>query len=177
MILSLISRRRFLQSIAAASAGVLSKRGRSPALTLPTSSAPRVLEEFGYADVSLDSPIHEEQLRQTHAVLMGLDDDALMKPFRMMVDQPAPGEDLGGWYRYDANYDWHTFDAGFAPTATFGQWISALSRAYAITGSQAAVNHLGITATTKLTDFSGYWILLVSAALTAGLLAFAPDQP
>ena len=48
------------------------------------------------------------------------------------------GEDLGGWYRYDPNFDWHTFDAGFAPSATFGQWVSALSRAYAITGSQAA---------------------------------------
>jgi amino acid transporter len=43
-----------------------------------------------------------------------------------------------------------------------------------ITGSQAAVNHLGIGATARLTDFSGYWILLVSAALTASLLAFAP---
>lgn len=43
-----------------------------------------------------------------------------------------------------------------------------------ITGSQAAINHLGIGATAKLTDFSGYWILLVSAALAAGLLAFAP---
>ena len=26
-----------------------------------------------------------------------------------MIGQPAPGEDLGGWYRYDPNYDWHTF--------------------------------------------------------------------
>jgi amino acid transporter len=43
-----------------------------------------------------------------------------------------------------------------------------------ITASQAAINHLGIVATAKLTDFSGYWILLVSAALTAGLLTFAP---
>ncbi len=43
-----------------------------------------------------------------------------------------------------------------------------------ITMSQAAVNHLGIGATAKLTDFSGYWILLVSAALTAALLTFAP---
>ena len=43
-----------------------------------------------------------------------------------------------------------------------------------ITASQAAVNHLGIGATARLTDFSGYWILLVAAALTVGLLAFAP---
>jgi DUF1680 family protein len=103
-----------------------------------TTSASGVLDEFGYGDVSLDSPIHEEQLRQTHAVLMGLDDDALMKPFRAMIGKPSPGEDLGGWYRYDPNYDWHTFDAGFAPSATFGQWVSALSRAYAITNSEAA---------------------------------------
>jgi amino acid transporter len=43
-----------------------------------------------------------------------------------------------------------------------------------ITGSQAAINHLGIGATARLTDFSGYWILLVALALTACLLAFAP---
>ncbi len=34
------------------------------------------LEEFDYGDVSLDSPLHEQQLQQTHAVLMGLSDDA-----------------------------------------------------------------------------------------------------
>lgn len=101
---------------------------------LPASSP---LEEFGYGDVTLDSLLHEQQLQQTHAVLMGLSDDALLKPFRMMAGQPAPGEDIGGWYRYDPNYDWHTFDAGFAPSATFGQWVSALARVHAITGSQA----------------------------------------
>ena len=69
---------------------------------------------------------------------MDLSDDALLKPFRMMAGQPAPGEDLGGWYRYDPAYDFHTFEAGFAPSATFGQWVSALARTYAITGSQAA---------------------------------------
>jgi ethanolamine ammonia-lyase small subunit/amino acid transporter len=44
----------------------------------------------------------------------------------------------------------------------------------AITGSQAAINHLGISVTARLTDFSGYWILLISALLTVSLLAFAP---
>jgi DUF1680 family protein len=137
--LSSISRRRFLQSVGMASAAsVLPTPRYSLASTSVTPNASSVLEEFGYGEVSLDSPLHEEQLRQTHAVLMGLDDDALMKPFRAMIGKPAPGEDLGGWYRYDPNYDWHTFDAGFAPSATFGQWMSALSRAYAITGSPAA---------------------------------------
>ena len=43
-----------------------------------------------------------------------------------------------------------------------------------ITVTQAAINHLGIGVTARLTDFSGYWILLVAAALTISLLAFAP---
>ena len=43
-----------------------------------------------------------------------------------------------------------------------------------ITATQATINHLGIGLTARLTDFSGYWILLVAAVLTASLLAFAP---
>ena len=41
--------------------------------------------------------------------------------------------------------------------------------------SQAAINHLGIGVTARLTDFSGYWILLVAFLLTVCLLAFAPS--
>lgn len=43
-----------------------------------------------------------------------------------------------------------------------------------ITAIQAAINHLGVGATAKLTDFSGWWILIVSAVLAGALLAFAP---
>jgi amino acid transporter len=43
-----------------------------------------------------------------------------------------------------------------------------------ITTSQAAINHAGISLTARLTDFSGYWILLVATVLTVCLLAFAP---
>jgi DUF1680 family protein len=71
---------------------------------------------------------------------MGLSDDSLLKPFRQMTGQPAPGDDLGGWYHYDPNYDWHTFDVGFAPAAIFGQWVSALARTYAITGDQQTLD-------------------------------------
>jgi DUF1680 family protein len=125
-----------MSSAAAVVAG--SRRLSLPWLFASDSAASSPLEEFGYGDVTLDSLLHEQQLQQTHAVLMGLSDDALLKPFRMMAGQPAPGEDIGGWYRYDPNYDWHTFDAGFAPSGTFGQWVSALARVHAITGSQAA---------------------------------------
>jgi amino acid transporter len=44
-----------------------------------------------------------------------------------------------------------------------------------ITASQAGINHLGISTTAQLTDFNGYWILLVTATLTISLLAFAPS--
>lgn len=93
------------------------------------------LEEFGYGDVTLHSARHEQQLQQTHALLMELSEDSLLKPFREMVGQPAPGQDLGGWYQYDANNRDHLFDIGFAPGCTFGQWVSALSRSYAINQS------------------------------------------
>ena len=42
-----------------------------------------------------------------------------------------------------------------------------------ITFSQAALNHLGIRVTSMLTDFSGWWIMIVTAALTAALLGYA----
>ena len=121
-----------------ASAASVVRFSGSARLYAAEAPAPVPLEEFGYGDVSLDSPLHEQQLLETHAILMGISEDALLKPFRAMIGEPAPGEDLGGWYRYDPNYDWHTFDAGFAPSATFGQWVSALARAYAITGSKPA---------------------------------------
>src|ERR1700681_3095130 len=139
-----ISRRTFVQSITLASATSVIPGLRNRALALPSRSAGSdptesvPLDEFSYGDVTLDSALHEQQLQQTHPVLMDLSEDGLLKPFRQMIGQTAPGEDLGGWYRYDPNYDWHTFDAGFAPSATFGRWESRLERTYAITGSPAA---------------------------------------
>lgn len=44
-----------------------------------------------------------------------------------------------------------------------------------ITGSQAILNHVGIRATTMLTDFSGYLIFVVATVLTVSLLAYAPS--
>jgi amino acid transporter len=45
-----------------------------------------------------------------------------------------------------------------------------------LTGSQALFNHRGIRVTTRLTDFSGWWILLVSAALVVALLVAARSR-
>jgi amino acid transporter len=52
-------------------------------------------------------------------------------------------------------------------------WLQ-LAAVTVITLSQALINHLGIKTTTRLTDFSGYLILVVALILTISLLTFAP---
>lgn len=63
---------------------------------------------------------------------------------------------------------------GYAGAETWSEHLAQVLVVAAITASQAAINHLGIGVTAKLTDFSGYWILAVSALLTGCLLWFAP---
>jgi amino acid transporter len=65
-------------------------------------------------------------------------------------------------------------DPTFDPASPAGQWMQFLVVAL-MTASQAVVNHLGIRVTRVLTDFSGWWILAASAALTAALLAYTPS--
>jgi len=108
-----------------------------PMLAGGTMSRSKPLDEFGYGDVRLASESHERQLQQTHAVLMNLSEDSLLKPLRQMSGQPAPGDDMGGWYHFDPDYHLGPDGLGFAPSCPFGQWISALARSYAITGDQA----------------------------------------
>src|SRR5262249_27145907 len=55
-------------------------------------------------------------------------------------------------------------------TAAFAQ----LAGVTAITCAQALLNHRGIRLTALLVDFSGYWILLISVALTVTVLVLAP---
>jgi uncharacterized protein len=121
-----------MQSSGLAAAGIVVPA----AWCLPTANAHSALpplEEFDYGDVEFASGPHDEQLEETHSVLMGLSEDSLLKPFRQMSGQPAPGDDLGGWYHYDPDYETGRPDnGGFAPTCTFGQWVSALARTYAI---------------------------------------------
>jgi uncharacterized protein len=103
---------------------------------LAATTTPSPLEEVAYDQVTLKSPLHLAQMENARSVLMGLSDDSLLMPFRKMVGQDAPGQDIGGWYQYRADYDYRKDDAGLAPGATFGQWVSALSRMAAISGDQ-----------------------------------------
>jgi amino acid transporter len=53
-------------------------------------------------------------------------------------------------------------------------WIQA-AFVIGITVVQAVINQVGIRATAKITDLSGYLIFITAAALTLGLLAYAPS--
>ena len=64
---------------------------------------------------------------------------------------------------------------GFQPDAwdSVTQSAAQVAGVLAITATQAALNHRGIRLTAALTDFSGYWILLVASLLTAAMLCWA----
>ncbi len=121
------SRRRFLQSVTAASAALCLR----PSLFAEGSThAP--LSEFDYSQVSLAPSLAQSQFEQTQSVLLSLNEDSLLKPFRLRAGLPAPGPDLGGWYDEVPLEKTESGGHGFAPAHCFGQWISALSRGYAI---------------------------------------------
>jgi DUF1680 family protein len=85
------------------------------------------LSELAFGQVRFGPSPLDRQARENHRMVLGFDEDSLLRPFRVRAGQPAPGHELGGWYDTYA----------FAPGATFGQWLSALSRYYAITGDAA----------------------------------------
>jgi DUF1680 family protein len=162
---SAINRRTFLQATTAAAAGTYAAR------VLPAWASPRTglvsvntpLTTFPYSNVQLlDGPM-KQQFEENHARFLNLDDDRLLKVFRQVAGLPAPGEDMGGWYDLTGfsleRNDFHGFIAGHS----FGQYLSGLARAYAVTGSEptrAKINRLvkgyAETLDTKATFFAGY---------------------
>ena len=122
------TRRSFLQT--AASVGLALPFDHS--LLTQHSSSP--LQEFGHRDVHLGPGLAQQQFESTQSVLMSLNEDSLLKPWRLRAGMPAPGPDLGGWYDEVPPFPTPSSGHGYAPAHSFGQWISALSRGYAITG-------------------------------------------
>jgi DUF1680 family protein len=90
------------------------------------------LREFGYGDVELAPGLPQMQFEQTQSVLLGLNEDSLLKPWRLRAGLPAPGPDLGGWYDETPLDKTESGGHGFAPAHCFGQWLSALARGYAV---------------------------------------------
>lgn len=113
-----ISRRSVLQSVAGVAALPLDR--------LPAQEAARsALAPVGYSQVQLlDGPL-KRQFDVNHQFFLRLDEDRMLKIYRQRAGLPAPGDDMGGWYD------------DFCPGASFGQYVSALARFAAVTGSEA----------------------------------------
>jgi uncharacterized protein len=56
------------------------------------------LDELGYAQVKFEPGPVYAQARENHQLVLNLDEDSLLRPFRQRAGLPAPGPDLGGWY-------------------------------------------------------------------------------
>lgn len=107
------SRRSFLKAAIAA-----------PSLIAAAQSVRPNLSIFDYSQVELlDGPL-KRQFDTNHEFFMRLDEDRMLKIFRQRAGLMAPGEDMGGWYD------------SFCPGASFGQYVSALARYAAATGSE-----------------------------------------
>jgi uncharacterized protein len=142
-----LSRRTFLQTATVTTAAAYASRVLPvwAAADRGTVATNTLLTTFAYSEVELfDSPM-KRQFEENHARFLNLDDDRLLKVFRQVAGLPAPGEDMGGWYDLTGfsleHNDFHGFIAGHS----FGQYLSGLARAYAVTGSEptrAKVNRL-----------------------------------
>jgi len=163
--MSSISRRSFVQHACAASCAC----GASVALGTP--ATPRIadptLQQLPRDAVQLTGGPMLQQFIAQQRLYLGLDDDALLKPFRKRAGQPAPGADMGGWYDDSSDFhvdpkDWSTANwHGFIPGHSFGQYLSALSRGYAITRDAATRNKVSTlvgkySATISPKFFAGY---------------------
>jgi uncharacterized protein len=126
----MLSRRTFLEAAGLAAVAFCSR----PLLFADAEAAPPRLSQFGYGDVELAPGLAQTQFEQTQAVLLGLNDDSLLKPWRLRAGLPAPGPEMGGWYDEVQLEKTPSGGHGFAPGHSFGQWISALSRGYAANG-------------------------------------------
>jgi DUF1680 family protein len=131
------SRRQFLGSMGAAAGGLLAARTLPAwAGTRPSEAPPSQLGIFRYSEVQLLEGPLQAQFEQNHKLFLSLDEDALLKPFRQRQGLPAPGPDMGGWYDNSEDFNEKDNFHGFIPGHSFGQYLSGLARAYAVTGSK-----------------------------------------
>jgi DUF1680 family protein len=115
-----LARRSFIGGLI----GVAGWRAPGAAAAVVTPTPGRLLALLDYGRVQFGCGPLARQQHENHSLLLGLDEDSLLLPYRRRAGQPAPGHELGGWYDTE----------GFAPGSQFGQWMSALARFHAISG-------------------------------------------
>ena len=132
------SRRQFLKATAVSTTGLFALRSL-PAWARRAETGPITppLSVFGYSNVQLLDGPFRLQFDQNHQRYLNLDEDGLLKPFRQRQGMSASGPDLGGWYDNSDDFDEKTNFHGFIAGHSFGQYLSGLARAYAVTGSKA----------------------------------------
>ncbi len=131
------SRRHFIASAAVSTAGLLAVRSLPSWAQQPAkASTTPALSVFGYSDVQLLEGPFRQQFDHNHEIFLNLNEDGMLKPFRQRQGLPAPGPDMGGWYDngddFNEKDNFHAFIAGHS----FGQYLSGLARASAVTGSK-----------------------------------------
>jgi DUF1680 family protein len=134
-----VNRRTFLKATSATAAGAYAST-IFPAWAAADKSLVAVstpLTTFAYADVQLLDGRMKRQFEENHARFQNLDEDRMLKVFRQVAGLTAPGDDMGGWYDLTGfSLEGNGF-RGFIAGHSFGQYVSALARAYAVTGSEA----------------------------------------
>jgi DUF1680 family protein len=132
------SRRQFVITAATSTAGLIAMSSRpswAQRRTVEVAVTPP-LSVFGYSQVQLLEGPFRVQFENNHELFLNLNEDGLLKPFRQREGLTAPGPDMGGWYDNATDFDpAHNFH-GFIPGHSFGQYLSGLARAYAVTGSK-----------------------------------------
>ena len=132
------TRRQFLKSAAISTTGLIGVSSlRGWARPSVTASITPQLSVFGYSQVQLLDGPFRRQFDENHKLFLNLDEDGLLKPFRKRQGLPAPGHDLGGWYDDADDFNEKDNFHAFIPGHSFGQYVSGLARAYAVTGSKA----------------------------------------
>ena len=175
-----IDRRVFIKG-ASLSASGLCALGSLPALASSAKSFVAVttpLTTFAYGDVQLHDGPMKRQFEENHTRFLNLDEDRMLKVFRQVAGLPAPGEDMGGWYDLTGFRLERGDFRGFIAGHSFGQYVSGLARAYAVTGSEetrAKINRLvkgyGETLDSKATFFVDYRLPAYTYdKLSAGLI-------
>ena len=121
-----VTRREFLAGVGAAALA-----GATQAAALPLSTDP--LSEFDYGAVQLTGGPLKCQYDRIRAAYMALDNDRLLRVYRLRAGLPAPGAPMGGWYGCD----------GFVPGHSLGQYISGLARIGRATDDSTCVAKVG----------------------------------
>jgi len=126
---------------AAGATAFASRPGRAIAWPAEASPAASVaitpsIHTFDYSQVELLPGPMRQQFDTNHEFFLRLDEDRLLKSFRQLAGLAAPGEDMGGWYDIDPAFNGRGSFHGFIPGHSFGQYLSGLARAYAVTGSR-----------------------------------------